>query len=152
MASIFLTLDDFNNWDPSVVAELNRTEYSNENCSAYFPLHEDENSTSSIVLDSESNDHLLEAFKDSSNTCSIVGLIHNNVGLKVSVVALQIDIPIISPAITSPRFSSRRYTLTTKTMVNSHAISASLVDFLRYKSVDWKYVAVLHDTEDYSVD
>ena len=37
-------------------------------------------------------------------------------------------------------------------MVNSHAITEALVDFLRYKSVDWNYVAVLHDTTDYSVD
>mmetsp|Transcript_53857 Transcript_53857/g.64803 ORF Transcript_53857/g.64803 Transcript_53857/m.64803 type:complete len:241 (-) Transcript_53857:875-1597(-) len=158
MAAIYLAMEDFNNRDPSVVAELNRAEYSNENCSAYFPLHGDENSTASVVLDSESHasakvlDHLLEAFKDSSNPCAIVGPIHNDVALKLSILAAQMDIPIISPAITSPRFNSKRYPLTTKTIVNSHAITEALVDFLRYKSVDWNYVAILHDTEDYSID
>ena len=113
----------------SVVAELNRTEYSNENCSACFPLHGSRNSTSSIVVDSESYTstktlkHLLEAYTESSHPCAIVGPIHNDVGLKLSILASEIDVLIISPAITSPSFNSRRYPLTTKTIVNSHAIT-----------------------------
>ena len=121
-------MDDFNNRDSSVVAELNRTKYSNENCSACFLLHGSRNSTSSIDVESESYTstktlkHLLEAYTESSYPCAIVGPIDNDVGLKLSILASEIDVPIISPVITSPSFNSRRYLLTTKTIVNSHAI------------------------------
>ena len=97
--SIFLALEDFNNWDPSVVAEPNRAKYSNENFPAYFSLHEDENSTSSVVFDLESYDQLLEVFKKIPIIYAILGPIHNDVGLKLPVAPSQIDMPIRSPAI-----------------------------------------------------